>query len=94
MERFEYAHIPIADIPEEIISEYDLPKLLNRNNCVYIEIQKGMYGLPQAGILAQELLEQRMARHGYNQSKIVPGLWMHNTRKTTFTLVVDDFVVK
>jgi hypothetical protein len=53
-----------------------------------------MYGLPQAGILAQELLEQCMARHGYNQSKIVPGLWTHNTRQTTFTLVVDDFGVK
>jgi len=94
MERFEYACIPIADIPEEIISEYDLAKLLNRDNCVYIEIQKGMYRLPQAGILAQELLDQHMARHGYNQSKIVPGLWMHDTRQTTFTLVVDDFGVK
>jgi hypothetical protein len=36
MERFEYARIPIADIPEEIISEYDLSTLLNHNNCVYI----------------------------------------------------------
>ncbi len=94
MERFEYTRIPIADIPEEIISEYDLAKLLDRNNCVCIEIQKGMYGLPQTGILAQELLGQRMARHGYNQSKIVPRLWMHNTCQTTFTLVVDDFGVK
>jgi hypothetical protein len=56
MERFEYAHISIADIPKEIISEYDLSKLLDRDNCVYIEIQKGMYGLPQASVLAQELL--------------------------------------
>jgi hypothetical protein len=86
MERFEYAHIPIVDIPEEIISEYDLAKLLDRDNCVYIEIQKGMYGLLQAGILAQELLEQRMARHGYNQSKIVPGLWTHNTCPNHFHL--------
>jgi hypothetical protein len=53
-----------------------------------------MYALPQAGVSAKELLEQRMAKHGYNQRKIVPGPRTHNTHKTTFTLVVDDFGVK
>jgi hypothetical protein len=55
-----------------------------------------MYGLPQAGIIAQELLTERLAKHGYHQSKIIPGLWMHETRSTTFTLVVvvDDFAIK
>ena len=41
---------------------------------VYIEVWKGMYGLPQAGILAQELLEQCLAKEGYLQSKTCPGL--------------------
>ena len=94
MERFEYARIPMADIPDEIITEYKLQQFVDQNDCVYIEIQKGMYGLPQAGILAQDLLVQRMAKHGYTQSKIVPGLWTHHQRRTTFTLVVDDFGVK
>ena len=53
-----------------------------------------MYGLPQARILAQDLLVQRMAKHGYMQSKIVPGLWMHNKHNTTFTLVINDFGIK
>ena len=53
-----------------------------------------MYGLPQAGLLAQELLEKRLAKHGYYQSNIVPGLWEHKTRKIVFTLVVDDFGIK
>ena len=53
-----------------------------------------MYGLPQAGIIAQELLAERFAKHGYHQSKIIPGLWTHETRPTTFTLVVDDFTIK
>ena len=61
---------------------------------VYVEIQKGMYGLPQAGILAQELLEKRLNAHGYSQSRAVPGLWTHETRPILFTLVVDDFGVK
>jgi hypothetical protein len=53
-----------------------------------------MYGLPQAGVIAQELLTERLAKHGYHQRKIIPGLWTHETRLTTFTLVVDDFAIK
>ena len=53
-----------------------------------------MYGLPQAGLLANELLEERLMAHGYKQSEIIPGLWKHNKRNITFTLVVDDFGVK
>jgi hypothetical protein len=61
---------------------------------IYCEIQKGMYGLPQAGIIAQQLLEERLEKHGYRQSKTTPGLWKHNTRPISFTLVVDNFGVK
>ena len=53
-----------------------------------------MYGLPQAGILAQELLGRRLGRHSYRQSTLVPGLWMHKWRPIQFSLVVDDFGVK
>ncbi len=53
-----------------------------------------MYGLPQAGILAQELLEKQLNKHVYSQSKAVPGLWTHKTRPILFTLVVNDFGVK
>ena len=52
-----------------------------------------MYGLPQAGILAQQLLEERLNKHGFYQNK-APGLWTHNTRPISFTLVVDDFEIK
>jgi hypothetical protein len=53
-----------------------------------------MYGLPQAGLLAIVLLEKCLNKQGYQQSKLVPGLWKHNTRPIQFTLVVDDFGVK
>jgi hypothetical protein len=52
-----------------------------------------MYGLHQAGIIAQELLQERLAKVGYHQSKIIPGLWMHKTRKICVTLVVDNFAI-
>jgi hypothetical protein len=53
-----------------------------------------MYGLPQAGLLANELLEKQLNKQGYFQSKLVPGLWSHKTRRIQFILVVDDFGVK
>jgi hypothetical protein len=54
----------------------------------------GMYGLPQAGIIAQQLLEERLGKDGYCQSKTTPGLWTHDTRPISFSLVVDDFGVQ
>jgi hypothetical protein len=61
---------------------------------VYIEVQKGMYGLPQAGILDNQLLACRLAIHGYNKTKCTPCIWLHVTRPIQFTLVVDDFGVQ
>ncbi len=89
MKRYEYMHLKLADIPEEIIEEYKLHEIVTDDSYVYCEIRKGMYGLPQAGIIAQELLEQRLSKVGYSQNKIIPGLWTHETRQTCFTLVVE-----
>ena len=33
-------------------------------------------------------------KEGYYQTKHTPGLWTHETRQISFTLVVDDFGVK
>jgi hypothetical protein len=53
-----------------------------------------VYGLPQAGIISQELLQNRLAKHRYTQSIIIPGFWKHTTKQRCFTLVVDNFAVK
>jgi hypothetical protein len=53
-----------------------------------------MYGLPQAGILANQLLRKRLVPHGYMEAKHTPSLWTHHTRPITFTLVVIDFGIK
>jgi hypothetical protein len=58
MKRFEYMRLKITDIPEEIIREYGLQALATSDGYVYCEIQKRVYGLPQAGIVAQELLKE------------------------------------
>ena len=61
---------------------------------IYMQIERGMYGLPQAGILANELLRKRLAPHGYYGLPHTPGLWKHVTLAVKFTLVVDDFGIK
>jgi len=77
-------------IPEEIIQQYDL-----RNKCkngfVYMQIEKGMYGLPQARILVNKLLCERLAKRGHFKLPHTLGLWTHVHRPVWFTLVVDDF---
>jgi hypothetical protein len=93
MDTFEHMRIPTKLIPHEIIEQYNLLPLISDVH-VYIEVQKGMYGLPQAGILANQLLVRRLAINGYNQTKFTPGLWRHVTRPIQFTLVVDDFGVQ
>jgi hypothetical protein len=50
MARYEYVRLKIDDIPQEIILQYNLKKKVDADGYVYIEIKKGMYGLPQAGI--------------------------------------------
>jgi hypothetical protein len=55
LRRFEYMVINLLLLPQETIDEYSLNELAQEGK-VYIEIQKGMYGLPQAGTLANELL--------------------------------------
>ena len=68
--------------------------LVNEESLLYVEVTKGMYGIHQAGILAQQQQEQRLNQHGYYQSDIIPGFWTYESRPILFTLVVDDFGVK
>jgi hypothetical protein len=62
--RFKYMVINFSSLPQEMIDKYDFIRLA-QDGKVYIEIQKGMYGLPQAGILANELLQSNLAKDGY-----------------------------
>ena len=93
MNRFEYMRIPVKHIPDDIMHQYNLAGLIV-NDHVLVEIRKVMYGLPQAGLIAQEILNIHLAASSYTPSRHTPGLYTHNKRKTTFTLVVDDFGIK
>ena len=91
--RKEYMRISRKHLPKQTIDKYNLEKLIH-NESVLVEISKGIYGLPQAGKLAQDQLVAHLKIHGYNQAPNSPCVFTHNTRPIAFTLVVDDFGVK
>jgi hypothetical protein len=93
LERYEYVRIALKQIPQIIIDYYKLEEIAV-NGYVYAECRRGMYGLPQAGILANKQLQKKLEPHGYRPVPFTPGLWTHDTRNIFFALVVDDFGVK
>ncbi len=64
MDRFEYMKMPLDIFPPHTKAQYELDKHA-KNGFIYLEIRKAIYGLPQAGILANHLLCQRLQPHGY-----------------------------
>eukprot|EP00804_Cyclotella_cryptica_P028252 CCRYP_014605-RA/>CCRYP_014605-RA protein AED:0.47 eAED:0.47 QI:0/-1/0/1/-1/1/1/0/104 len=74
MERPDFMRLKLSDIPDNKL--YKLRDIAH-DGYVFECIQKGMYGLPQAGIIAHKLLEQCLKANGYHQSKIKPGFWTH-----------------
>jgi hypothetical protein len=91
--RYKYIRMWLSIFPEEIVSKYNL-KALAVDGWVYIEIRKGVYGLKQAGLLANQLLQKCLAPFGYYSAWHTPGLWLHKTRPIACSLIVDEFTVK
>ena len=74
MEWPEFLRMKIETFPEDVITHYNLRDKTDENGFIFIRVERGMYGLPHAGIIAQKLLEETLAKHGYHQSDKTPGL--------------------
>ena len=83
--------IHIRLILTDIIAHYNLNDIVNQYGWIYMEIIRGMYILPQAGIFANNLLAQRLINHGYSQVKQTPGFCRHVYRPISFTFSVEYF---
>jgi hypothetical protein len=57
LDRYEYMRMHLRDIPQEIIDQYNLTDIAEPNGFVYIEIRRAMYGMKQAGFLANGKLK-------------------------------------
>jgi hypothetical protein len=93
LSRFEYMKMLLSGFTEKIIQRNNL-NALDVDGWVYTKILKGMYGLKQAGLLSNQLLQTRLAPFGYYHARHTTGIWLHKTWPISFTLVVDDFSVK
>jgi len=90
----EYMRIHSKYFNDEMRKLYNIDSIIAEDGFVYCEIQRGMYGLKQAAILAYQQLKVNLERHDYYPIPLSDGLWAHKTRKTIFALCVDDFGVK
>ena len=77
MPQYEYMGLKLCNVPEDVALHYNLASKVKSDGYVYTDIRCGIYGLPQLGLLTQQLLEKQLNSEGYSQDKLVPGLWTH-----------------
>ena len=93
LDRPEYVRIHQMDIPQKFITEYNLT-VHARDGWVYFCICKGVYGLPQAGQLTNNLLSKRLDTKRHYEAATTPVLWLHKWLPVIFCLPVDYFGIK
>ena len=70
----EFMRIWLKIIPQEIIDAYNLTALVDNQGWIHMNTEKGMYGLKQDGIIANQELVKHMAPFGYHPVQHTPGL--------------------
>jgi hypothetical protein len=78
-----FIRIKLSDIPDEVIREYKLREKATKNGTNYIRAKRGMCGLPQAGLLANELFK-KMAQQTRIPTKQI-STWTLESRHKTHT---------
>ena len=86
MANYEYMFIPLNQIPQEIIDHYNLHNIVHKGK-VYVEICRGMYGLPQAGILAETQLIHFLGKYGYSPVTHTPG-WRDRSHSASSSTIL------
>ena len=54
----EYIRVKLSDIPHKVINKFNLKDKATKDGSVYIVPNRGMCGLPQSGLLANQLLKK------------------------------------
>ena len=94
MQRLEYMKVPFARFPPDIVQRYNLDALKTEDGFIYIRINKGMYGLKQAALLAYDNIVNILEPHGYYPEPNTQEIWAHKTKSIRFCVCVDDFSIK
>ena len=80
--------------PPEIKALYMIDSLIDSDGYFYVDINKGMYGLKQAAVIAYQQLVKHLNSHGYYPILFTTGIWSHRNLKTKFCICMDDFGIK
>lgn len=86
--------VPYKYFPQDIKDGYNLHQLKHTDGYMYVQINKGMYGLKQAALLAYKLLSTLLCNARYFPLLNTSGMWKYTSLKTVFCLCVDNFGVK
>ena len=68
MDHYKYIQLTFDNTLQEIIDEYNLAEISDNRN-IYIDIWKGMYGLPQYRRIAYDRLKKLLNKHRYQSVK-------------------------
>lgn len=94
-DQFEYMALNLDEIPQEIIDEYKITDFITSGDTkVYVEVMGCLYGMKQAGYIANKEIVEHLSNNGYTQAPNTPCLFRHHTDDIEFTLITDDFGVR
>ena len=68
---------PLSLSPKWIIEQYDL-NTHAKDGWVHLEMRRTVWGLPQAGILANKRLRRKLASFEYNEASTCPAFGITN----------------
>jgi hypothetical protein len=95
LDKYEYMWIEPGQIPQRTFEKYGLKnRKTNSKGNYMVRVKRGMYGLPHAGRMAAIKVTTLLAKAGYRECRHNKMVFRHDTRDVTFTLVVDDFLIK
>ena len=94
METSEFMKILYKYFPVDIKKQYNLDSILRADGYIYCKINKGMYGLKQAAVLAYNKLSTHLSDTGYHPIIGSMGMWKYKEKKINVCLCVDDFGVE
>ena len=58
MSCYKYICLELSNLPEDFLKQYSLTSKVTKDEYAYIEIRYGIHGLPQSGLLVQQLPEK------------------------------------
>jgi len=86
--------MPIKDIPEETIIEFNLRKF-ESNGIVAFKVPGCMYGLKEAGLIAQKVLLRILKENGYSEPDNMMIVRANDPKDNTAAVInVDNFGIK